>query len=96
VVHDVVELGAQAVDVLPVERRDERRVDLLIQLVRDGVAVVLHLDQALADRLHVGARHGDLGEQFRRGDVVLRGATEELEDGALGGAERKLHDATSM
>ena len=57
------------------------------------VAVVLDLDQPLADRLHVGAGQGQLGEQLGAAHEVLRGAAEELVEGALGGAEGKLHGA---
>jgi hypothetical protein len=40
-VHDVVEQRAEAVDVLAVERGDERGVDLVVELVCDRVAALL-------------------------------------------------------
>ena len=46
-VHDVVEAGREAVDVLAIERRDERRVDPAHDRVSGLVAVVLGLAHAL-------------------------------------------------
>ena len=42
-VHDVVERARQAVDVFPIERRHERAVQALDNLVRQEVALVLDL-----------------------------------------------------
>src|SRR6266545_1252310 len=94
VVHHVVELRAEPVDVLPVERRDEGTVDLVEHLVGDGVAVVLDLDQPLADRLHVHPGHGELGEQLGALDQVRGGAGEEAVEGTVGGAELESHGVT--
>jgi hypothetical protein len=93
VVHHIVELRTQGIDVLPVERRDERRVDLLVQVMGDLIAVVLHVGQAIAHRLHVGALQRQLIEQLRARHKILGGPGEEIEESALGGAKGEPHGA---
>jgi hypothetical protein len=95
VVHDVVEVGAEPVDVLAVERRDERRVDLPVQLVGERVAVVLDLDQPLADRLDVGVGQHELAEQGGPGDEVAGGPAEELEERVVSGTQSESHGSPS-
>jgi hypothetical protein len=79
-VDDVVEARRERVDVLPVDGRDERRVQLLDDVVGDEVSLVLDLedlpDHPLGDLPPV---HHFL-EQAGPGADVLRGVDEQLEE----------------
>src|SRR5881409_742449 len=66
-VEDIVELGGEGLDVLPVDRRNERLVQFLVNSMDDLVAVVLHvLDPSTLHR-HVA----ELVQQVRQGDRTL-------------------------
>src|SRR6266571_489912 len=66
-VEHIVELGGEGLDVLPVDWRDERLVQFLVNPMDDLVAVVLHvLDPSTLHR-HVA----ELVQQVRQGDRTL-------------------------
>jgi hypothetical protein len=72
VVHDVVEVGGEVVDVLPVERRHERRVDRPHDLVGDLVTDVLGVAHPGGDAgALVGRGTEQLLEQLDAGDEVV-------------------------
>src|SRR5213593_2082842 len=66
-VEDIVELGGEGLDVLPVDRRDERLVQFLVNPMDDLVAVVLHVLDPSALHRHVA----ELVQQVRQGDRTL-------------------------
>ena len=77
---DIVEAGRQREDVLAVDRRHERLVDPLDDVVRDPVAVLL-ADEDVADEIglvRVVGQH--LLEQPGRADDVARRLLEEVEE----------------
>ena len=79
-VDDVVERRRQREDVLAVDRRHERLVDPLDDVVRDPVAVLL-ADEDLADQVGlVGIVGEHLLEQAGRAHDVARGLLEEVEE----------------
>ncbi len=52
-VEDIVELGGEGLDVLPVDRCDERLVQFLVNPMDDLVSVVLHVLDPSALHRHV-------------------------------------------
>src|SRR5918999_1043060 len=83
VVHDVVERGGELVDVLAVDRRDERLVEPLDDVVRDPVAVLL-ADQDVARELAaVGVVAQHLLEQPGGAQDVAAGLLEQVEELAV-------------
>ena len=87
VVDDVVERGGELEDVLAVDRRDERLVQAVDDVVRDAVALLL-AQQDLARqllRLRVVAQHPV--EQIGGAQDVGAGLLEEVEELAVAGGE---------
>src|SRR5437867_513623 len=80
VVEDVVEPAGEIVDVLAIDRRDERRVEALDDLVGDLVGLMLDF----LDRVGLGPRVGEvmhqLVQQGRTLDHVLRLLLEQVEE----------------
>src|SRR6266702_3425201 len=66
-VEDIVELGSEGLNVLPVDWRDERLVQFLVNPMDDLVAVVLHVLDPSALHRHVA----EVVQQVRRGDRTL-------------------------
>ena len=91
-VHAVVEARSQRVDVVPVERRDERLVEPTHDRVGGVVRLVLGVGDALADLLAggtVGPEH--LPEEVRAGDEVDRLGGEEVEERGVARGEAQAH-----
>ena len=83
VVDDVVERRGELVDVLAVDRGDERLVEALDDVVRDPVALLL-ADQDVARELAVlGELAQHLVEQLRGAQDVAAGLLEEVEELAV-------------
>jgi hypothetical protein len=83
VVDDVVESGGERVDVLAVDRRDERLVEALDDVVGDPVAFVLAGEHIATEVAVVGPRLEHLLEEAGRLDDVRAGLLEEVEELAL-------------
>src|SRR5256712_2255771 len=66
-VEDVVELGGEGLNVLPVDRRDERLVQFLVNPMDDLVGMVLHVLDPSALHRYVA----ELVQQVRQGDRTL-------------------------
>ena len=87
-VADVVEHAGEAVHVVAVERRHERPVDQVDQLVGEAVAVVLELLDVAHPLVGVlGEVVQEVGELLRDRDRVRGGLVEEVEELALLGDE---------
>jgi hypothetical protein len=85
VVEDVVHLRREVIDVLAVERRDERGVQRAHHGVRDLVTDVLAVLDRRGPRLRVVVRSHHRQEQLSGFHDVLRGLLEELEEPLLAG-----------
>ena len=79
VVEDLVHGRHEVVDVLAVDRRDERLVEALDDVVEDLVADVLVLEDRGADRLGVVVVVHELDQQLRRLVEVGREVREQAE-----------------
>src|SRR5947209_12494659 len=66
-VEDIVELGGEGLDVLPVDRRDERLVQFLVNPMDDLVALVLNVLDSAALHRHVA----EVVQQVRQRDRTL-------------------------
>jgi hypothetical protein len=86
-VHHVVHRRGERVDVLPVDRRDERRVESLDDVVRDAVALLLADDHVTGDLPVVGPLVEHALEQLCGADDVGAGFLEQVEELALLGRE---------
>src|SRR3954447_17225858 len=86
-VHDVVQAGGERDDVLAVERRDERLVQPLDDVVRDPVALLLAHDDVARQLSVVGPLVEHALEQLGGADAVVPGLLEEVEELALLGRE---------
>ena len=89
IVDDVVELLGQLVDVLPVERRDEARVEPVEDLAGELVALPLTgydpLEATVAAGDDVAQVHGAVGDVGRR-------IGEQLEEPVIGRQQSEPHD----
>ncbi len=83
VVDDVVELGGEVVDVLAVERGDERRLHSLDDVVGDPVALLLGLEDVAREPTVVGPLVEHLLEQPCGAQGVFPRLDEEVEEGAV-------------
>src|SRR5262249_4853203 len=92
-VEDVVERADQGVDVLPIERRDERRFEPAPDLVADLVAAMLGVPDLTGSLLRrvVRAEHGF--QQARRPRDVRRMLGAQVEEALFGGDEAESHRA---
>src|SRR5918911_723307 len=86
-VDDVVEARGERVDVLAVDRRDERLVEALDDVVRDPVALLLADDDVAGELTVVGPLLDHALEQPGRSYDVRAGLLEEVEELALLGSE---------
>src|SRR5207245_9940134 len=76
-VEDIVEIGGEGLDVLPVDRRDERLVQFLVIPMDDLVALVLNVLDSAALHRHVA----EVVQQVRQRDrTLVERAGEFLED----------------
>src|SRR5215217_444992 len=82
-VDDVVHPGGERVDVLAVDRGDERRVEALDDVVRDPVALLLAHEHVAAELAVVGPLVEHALEQRCRADDVVAGFLEQVEELAL-------------
>src|SRR5829696_1161069 len=87
-VHDVVHPRRERVDVLAVDRRHERRVQALDDVVRDAVALLLADHNVTAELAVVGPLVEHALEQLRRTDDVGAGFLEQVEELAFPGREQ--------
>jgi hypothetical protein len=87
VVHDVVELGRERVDVLAVDRRDEGRVETLDDVVGDPVALLLGLEDVGREARFVGPALEKVAQELRRPKRVLPFFGEQIEEDAVLGNE---------
>src|SRR6476619_6263395 len=87
VVHDVVHLGREAVDVLAVDRGDEGRVEPLHDGVGDPVTLLLGLEDVPRQAALVGPLAHHLVEQAGGAQRVLALFDEEVEEGAVAGEQ---------
>src|SRR3954447_1011112 len=87
VVDDVVHPGGERDDVLTVERRDERLVQPLDDVVRDAVAVLLAHDDVARELPVVGPLLEHPLQQLGGADAIVPGLLEEVEELALLGRE---------
>ena len=93
VVDDVVERGGQLVDVLAVDRGDERLVEPPDDVVRDPVAVLL-ADQDVAGQLAaLGVVREQPLEQLGRAQDVAAGLLEEVEELAVAAGGENVRQA---
>ena len=83
VVDDVVERGGEGVDVLAVDRRDERLVEALDDVVRDPVALVLAVHQSRPSSPWSGHASSMSSSRRGRADDVRAGLLEEVEELSL-------------
>ena len=83
VVDDVVERGRQLVDVLAVDRGDERLVEALDDVVRDPVAVLLADEDVAGQLVALGEVPQHLLEQAGRAQDVASGLLEQVEELAV-------------
>ena len=92
-VHDVVQARRERVDVLAVDRRDERLVEALDDVVRDPVALLLADDDVAREFAVVWPLLDHPFEEARRAHDVRAGLLEQVEELAfLRGEElRELH-----
>ena len=90
-VHHVVETGAEGVDVLAVEGRDEGRVDLLDDLVGGLVCSVLRVAHPSRDVLAIGCVAEHLGEQRDTTDEVVGGLGEQVVERRVDRADSETH-----
>src|SRR5687768_11963294 len=79
-VEDVVEAADQLVNVLAVERRDERVLELLTDVVAQTVTLALEIAQLAREPLALVVRAEELVEQSRAGQDVVGVVDEELEE----------------
>ncbi len=93
-VHDVVEPRGQAVDVLPVERRDEGAVDPPDDVVGGLVGGVLGVAHPLRDGLAVVTVAQHLGEQLGAVDQVAGGRGQQVVERRVRGTEAQRHGGT--
>src|SRR5215208_1450664 len=87
-VDDVVHARRERVDVLAVDRRDERRVEALDDVVRDPVALLLADDHVPPDLPVVGPVVEHALEQLRGTNDVGAGFLEQVEELAFPGREQ--------
>src|SRR5699024_8348196 len=91
-VHAVVQRGGQVVDVIAVERGDERLVQPPHDRVRAVVGVVLGLLELLRVRGPLGRRGADqLGEQVRPGDQVTGRGGQQVEERHVAWGQAETH-----
>src|SRR5699024_6430063 len=91
-VHAVVQRGGQVVDVIAVERGDERLVQPPHDRVRAVVGVVLGLLELLRERGPLGRRGADqLGEQVRPGDQVTGRGGQQVEERHVAWGQAETH-----
>jgi hypothetical protein len=79
-VDDVVERADEGEDVLAVDRRDERLVEVLVDVVGDPVAFLLADDDVASEVGAIGVVGEHLVEQIGAADDVGRGLLEEVEE----------------
>ena len=97
VVDDVVELLGEGVDVLPVERRHERRVEAAHDRPGELVAAVLEGDHGVDRRVTAGAGGlQQLAEPAAALDDVRRGVVEEVEEPVVGREQSEPHGAWTL
>src|SRR5215217_2602312 len=87
-VDDVVERRGQRVDVLTVDRRDERRVQPLDDVVGDAIALLLADDHVTGQLTMVGPLPEHALQQLGRPDDVGARLLEQVEELALLGSEQ--------
>ena len=87
VVDDVVERGGQLVDVLAVDRGDERLVEALDDVVRDPVAVLLADQDVARELVALGEVAQHLLEQAGGAQDVAAGLLEQVEELAVARGE---------
>ena len=86
-VDDVVHAGREREDVLAVDRRDERRVEALDDVVRDAVALLLAHDDVARQLPVVGPLLEHALQQLGGAHDVRAGLLEEVEELPLAGGE---------
>src|SRR3954454_23049367 len=86
-VDDVVQVGRELEDVLAVDRRDERRVQLVVDVVGDPVALLLADHDVAREVGAVGEVGEHLVEQVRAARDVARRLLEQVEELAVARAE---------
>ena len=91
-VHDVVEAAGEAVDVLAVERCDERAVGALDDPVRGLIGLVLGLTHLLAESCLVGVRVEHLRQQVCPGHEMSCHLGEQVVKRCLSWSNAKTHD----
>jgi hypothetical protein len=82
-VDDVVEVADEPQHVLAVDRRDERRVQPLVDVVGDAVALLLADDDVAREIRPVGIVGEHLIEEARAADDVGRRLLEQVEEDAV-------------
>ena len=83
VVDDVVERRGEREDVLAINRRDERVVEAIDDVVRDPIALVLAVEDLLREVLVLGVVGEHRVEQIRGAHHVLARLLEQLEVDAI-------------